>query len=325
MQSDVPTYQIKLLQGRAKAAWSGSDVALRGFGLVPESPNGYLRIERMTLGLEEAVISRVSATGYSGRLREDAFFTFVLQGAGRYDVQISGRDYGMSPGSLMAFRPNERKTLVRVGNAGTRNATTLQLPIARMRHLAQAMGTSVDKVISQDGMSLHGESGQTLANVLPQLADDLFQRPGAPLPPRLTKEISHLIEEVLCELIGRRVEQTSSRRIFPAFHRVRQAEEMMHAQSDEPMSILEIAQTLGVSLRSLQLAFREVHGGMSPRAFLNRLRLERARHLLQTAEDHSQVTTIAMDCGFYHLGRFAQAYARAFGERPRDTLGRRRA
>jgi transcriptional regulator GlxA family with amidase domain len=31
-----------------------------------------------------------------------------------------------------------------------------------------------------------------------------------------------------------------------------------------------------------------------------------------------------MDCGFFHLGRFAQAYARAYGERPSETLARRR-
>ena len=325
MQSVVPTYQVKLLQSQTKASRGGADADLNSIGLVPDRPDGYLRLKQMTLGREEAVITKVSSTGYSGRMRDDAYFTFVLQRAGRYDVQISGRDYGMSSGSLLAFRPNERQTLVRAGETGTREATTLQLPIARMQQLAQAMGTSVDKVISQDGMSLHGEGGQTLASVLPQLADDLFLRPGAPIPSRLTKEISHLIDEVLCELIGRRVEQPSSRRIFPAFHRVRQAEEMMHAQSDGPVSIMEIAQTLGVSLRSLQLAFSEVHGGISPRAFLSRLRLERARHLLLTAEEHSQVTTIAMDSGFFHLSRFAQAYARTFGERPSETLGRRRA
>jgi transcriptional regulator GlxA family with amidase domain len=133
-----------------------------------------------------------------------------------------------------------------------------------------------------------------------------------------------LIDEVLCELIGRTVEQPSSRRIFPAFHRVRQAEEMMHAHSDEPLSVLEIANALGVSLRSLQLAFNQVHDSQSPRDVLNRIRLEKARRRLLAATDE-HVTTVALDCGFFHLSRFAQAYARAFGERPSETLARRRA
>lgn len=98
----------------------------------------------------------------------------------------------------------------------------------------------------------------------------------------------------------------------------------MHANSDEPLSMQEIAQVLGVSLRSLQLAFAEVYGGLSPRDVLNRIRLEKARARLLAADGNAQITTIAMDSGLFHLGRFSQAYARAFGEKPSETLLRRR-
>jgi AraC-like DNA-binding protein len=111
---------------------------------------------------------------------------------------------------------------------------------------------------------------------------------------------------------------------FPAFHRVRLAEEMMRAYSDEPLSVLDLANALGVSLRSLQLAFAEVHGGLTPRAVLYRIRLEKARARLLAADEDSQVTTIAHNSGFSHLSRFAQAYTRAYGERPSETLYRRR-
>lgn len=114
-------------------------------------------------------------------------------------------------------------------------------------------------------------------------------------------------------------------RIIPAFHRVRQAEEIMRAHWDEPLSMLDLAQQLGVSLRSLQLAFKQVHDGKSPRDYFNRVRLEQARVRLMLAKDSENVTTIAVDCGFFHLGRFSQTYARVFGERPSDTLARRRA
>jgi transcriptional regulator GlxA family with amidase domain len=36
------------------------------------------------------------------------------------------------------------------------------------------------------------------------------------------------------------------------------------------------------------------------------------------------VTRVAMDCGFFHLGRFARDYRQAFGESPSVTLGGRR-
>ena len=50
------------------------------------------------------------------------------------------------------------------------------------------------------------------------------------------------------------------------------------------------------------------------------------RHARRSAANgDGQVTMIALDSGFYHLSRFVQAYARAFGERPSETLARRRA
>lgn len=304
---------------------STSVLDIKEVGLALDDPNGYLRLEQMTLGHPEATISRVCSTDYSGAMRDDENFTFVLQRSGRYDVQISGQEYGMSSGSLMAFRPNERRSRVRAGKTGARTAATLQLSVAQMRRLAQEADTSADLTFPRDGVILPGEGGLTLSRVLPQLADDLFSRPTAPLPPRVEQGIKHLIDDVLCELIGRQVEQPSFRRIFPAFNRVRQAEDMMHAHSDEQISIVEIAERLGVSLRSLQLAFAEVHGGLSPRDVLNRIRLEKAHLRLLAAKGEGQVTTAAMDSGFFHLGRFSQAYARAFGEKPSETLSRHRA
>jgi transcriptional regulator GlxA family with amidase domain len=88
--------------------------------------------------------------------------------------------------------------------------------------------------------------------------------------------------------------------------------------------MIDLAQRLEVSLRSLQLAFREVHDGLSPRQVYNQIRLDRARQRLLQASGGDQVTTIALDSGFAHLSRFAMSYARAFGELPSETLARRR-
>jgi AraC-like DNA-binding protein len=320
----IVTYKHQLLSGPARVLPGDDGVEPGGAGVLLDDPVGYLRLEQVALGPEDVLISRVASTGYKGRLRDDTHFTFVLQHAGRYDVRICGREYSMASESLLAFRPNDRQTQVRAGKAGFRAATTLQLPVARMQEIAQAMETSAEVIFPQDGNALHREGGLALARILPQLADDLLSRSPEPPPPRVAHEIRHLIDDLLCGMMGRTVEQLSSRRVFPAFHRVRQAEEMIRVHSDEPLSVLELAKAIGVSLRSLQLAFAEVHGGLTPRDVLNRTRLEKARARLLAADDYSQVTTIAHDSGFSHLSRFAQAYARAYGERPSETLARRR-
>ena len=50
-------------------------------------------------------------------------------------------------------------------------------------------------------------------------------------------------------------------------------------------------------------------------------RLEFARQMLIAgAPAGIQVTQVAMDCGFNHLGKFARAYRDRFGEPPSETF-----
>lgn len=324
MGSSAAFYERMLLSGVSKGGRASSGPDPTSFAVTFDDPEGHVFYESFTFEPEHAIISRVSSTGYQAKWRDDDNFTFVFQRAGRYEVQIAGLAYGMSQGSLLAYRPGERQSRIRAGKGGLRNGATLQVPVALMNAIAQSIETTPDKVLSTDGTALTGEVGHALSRLLPQLSDDLMLRPSETPPPRMVRAIKLLVEDVLCEMMGKIIEEQSWRRVFPAFHRVRQAEEIMHANSDEPLSMQEIAQVLGVSLRSLQLAFAEVYGGLSPRDVLNRIRLEKARARLLAADGNAQVTTVAMDSGLFHLGRFSQAYARAFGEKPSETLLRRR-
>lgn len=77
----------------------------------------------------------------------------------------------------------------------------------------------------------------------------------------------------------------------------------------------------GVSVRSVQIAFRRAYG-ITPSAALLACRLRHARLLLRSAGPATSVTQVALDCGFYHLGRFSLQYKRAFAESPSATLRR---
>ena len=133
-----------------------------------------------------------------------------------------------------------------------------------------------------------------------------------------------LIDEFLSDLILRSTPLLTEERVLPAaWLRVRMAEEIMRARSDEPLSMASVAREIGVGLRSLQLAFMDARA-MGPRDVLLRMRLERARERLLSAGPADTVTTIALDCGIAHLGRFPAAYRIAFGELPTETLARTR-
>lgn len=92
----------------------------------------------------------------------------------------------------------------------------------------------------------------------------------------------------------------------------------------ESWSVARVAETVGLSSRTLhRLLRREL--GLSPMRLLRRVRLAQARADLEEAAPQTSVTGVAYDCGFAHLGRFAQEYARRYGESPSQTLRRARA
>jgi transcriptional regulator GlxA family with amidase domain len=98
--------------------------------------------------------------------------------------------------------------------------------------------------------------------------------------------------------------------------------ELLRNDPGHPWTVAELAAAVALSVRSLQEGFRRSLD-TTPMAYLRRLRLERVRQELSDAEPGTaRVTEVATRWGFVHLGRFAAAYSRAFGERPSATLRR---
>jgi AraC family ethanolamine operon transcriptional activator len=78
-----------------------------------------------------------------------------------------------------------------------------------------------------------------------------------------------------------------------------------------------------VYVTALEYAFKEVLG-LTPVAYLNRLRLHRVRQaLLAATHGSTTVSAVALDWGFWHFGEFSRAYKDCFDELPSDTLRRK--
>jgi len=107
----------------------------------------------------------------------------------------------------------------------------------------------------------------------------------------------------------------------PGEHYVRRACELISARSGEPLRMADIAAELGIGPRHLQSGFRR-HLGITPHQFLRDCRLDEANRRLGLARPGDTATAIAYDCGFGHLGEFAQSYRLRFGESPSETLRR---
>lgn len=104
---------------------------------------------------------------------------------------------------------------------------------------------------------------------------------------------------------------------------VHRAVDLIEGHPERPLSVSSLARQFGVSVRSLQEAFRR-NLGVSPTAYLREIRLRRAHADLLAADPDEglTVTDVAGRWGFAHLGRFSASYRERYGEPPSQTLRR---
>ena len=107
-------------------------------------------------------------------------------------------------------------------------------------------------------------------------------------------------------------------KIMRSFHSILQGD------AERPLYVLEMAEMMGVSVRSLSACCQE-YLGMGPKKYLLLRRMYLARQALHRADPcATNVTDIATQYGFWQLGRFAVEYKFLFGESPSQTLHHKR-
>ncbi len=101
---------------------------------------------------------------------------------------------------------------------------------------------------------------------------------------------------------------------------VKIAEDHALAQKGGSLYVTDLCRVTGVSERTLEYAFKE-NTGLTPMAYLLRLRLHRVREALLAATPGSTtVSAEALNWGFWHFGEFSRAYKDCFSELPSETL-----
>lgn len=101
---------------------------------------------------------------------------------------------------------------------------------------------------------------------------------------------------------------------------IRRAFALIRDHHAENLTVADVAEAVGVSVRALQEGFRrELY--TTPTAALRNTRMHAVHSALASADPTRQtVTAIALAHGFSHLGRFSVEYRQQFGESPSVTL-----
>ncbi len=146
---------------------------------------------------------------------------------------------------------------------------------------------------------------------------------GSAALPRLMQPLAQVlaaaaVSTFVAEAAG---EPGSSTAGEPVPRTLRRALELLDGSTGEPISVEDVARTVGVTQRALQYTFRR-HLDTTPAAYLRRVRLERVHAELLRADprDGATVAQVAARWGFHHPGQFAALYRATFGQRPSTTL-----
>jgi transcriptional regulator GlxA family with amidase domain len=95
--------------------------------------------------------------------------------------------------------------------------------------------------------------------------------------------------------------------------RVAAAIQVMEQHIDELVSICEVADTVGISVRMLEYLFRGTLN-MSPAAYYRHLRLQTARRMV--VDTRLQLQEIAIRTGFNSLSAFSRLFKQYYQQSP---------
>lgn len=266
------------------------------------------------LGLSYCDYSSDVSVGFGEHAFVRQFFN--IEGVASY---AAGKQSGdISPGTCspvldareplkLDFRPGYRQFVLRVEFDALR------------RNISALVGRDVGSTLEFDETPVPQPAMNALRQRLFQFAIDYNQR-GSFFSDLAAAEVERMIimEFLLCHqhnfshLLMRKPPSGSSAT-------VRVVEEYIEANWERPIDIETMAAVANISARSLFRQFLKDRG-YSPADFAKRVRLNRAREILQHSNENVSVIQTALKCGFQNPGHFARDYRNMFGELPSVTL-----
>ena len=171
----------------------------------------------------------------------------------------------------------------------------------------------------------NASDGLWLDNVSPEELNKFRQYLSLLLQPKgnnwSSKTHESIIQDAVLELLSKAQQTSAAHVTSPQRKRImaRVQEYLTESRMKSPITMSEICSAVHVSRRTLQYTFAQCYG-ISPKQYIQVIRLNQARRMLQSNEEFQTISEVAFNYGFFHLGQFCQSYKRLFGETPRQTL-----
>lgn len=272
-------------------------------------------------------IGQVRSTGHEIDLTELNHSTILLPVKGRLEARSRLAEHSCRQGEALLFGPNRRTTRAVSEGEEHFEANVVLFPTdVLMANLDRQQLERTGNLL-ESGVAVHeaDSASGSLLKFCDFLSTAILSGSAALGSHRHVQAMEALLIELYGEFISRLAEKAAGQSTLSAgAGYVVRAEEYMRAKLDEPLTVAEIAAAIGVSQRSLQLAFREVRSA-TPREILALMRIHLMHEKLLSDKSEAGVTDIALECGVANIGRFASCYREVYGEKPSTTRRRARA
>jgi AraC-like DNA-binding protein len=284
-------------------------------------PTGFEWItNRRAFGALELAATRCT-TSVRGRAADTRMYAMKIALRGGGALSLGGHRGAMTPGKVAVLESPAESSALEL--AADYESLQIAFPPAMMREAMRTLTGNPDAALPRFDMEADLESERIagVARLFRFLFSEAEQASSLFALPSLAQQVAEtFVLALITQLRHDQSEQLSRpvRAAEPAH--LRRVEAYIEANAAAPLTLGDLAAVAGVSGRAVQAGFQALRG-CSPMEFVRARRLEEARRRLLDAPP-TTITSIALDCGFANLGRFAATYRARFGERPKDTLAR---
>jgi AraC-like DNA-binding protein len=305
-QSQVPTFKVSPPSPRQSFRWKSDIVIRSGFGVLRRN--------------------RYSADWAMGGETNDERFHVVLPIAGVAEATIGTRVAAAKPLTAL-LAPASLSRNIRLHCADGKYASvTLTFDVEIVSRVLAAMfdGAKLNKLELAPLLDLSTGPGVTFHLLAQSIASGMLDaRLFGPSPLAMSLLVEAALR-LIFEHVPHRLSFRLNRDLLQVAPRhVKQAIDFMHANLHRPLTMMDVAEAAGVSVRSLQMGFRQFKD-TTPAAYLRRIRLEAVHAELSLSENRLPVSEVALKWGFTQMGRFAAQYRARFGGYPSETVMRAR-
>lgn len=241
----------------------------------------------------------------------DIYHLQIMLG-GRSTVHYNGKQQRLSVGDALIITPNSgfaseysedcRKLLIKI-------------PVDFLQQTAREFGylSCVDPIRFDFEKCVFPTSGPVF-----NLLNDILEQGSDVLSERALLYYTKLLGNAILSTFNSNVSTSSSLYSHQHRHIDRIRDHVLNHITDD-IAIEELASLCQISRKSLYNLF-ERETGITPSAYVRRLKLESVHSELSSNLDIRNVTEVALKYGFTNLGRFSAQYREHIGELPSETL-----